>query len=83
MANNPMMEFGQSFIERFGKNYKTGEIVFCEYEPGDSFYFLLKGRVKITKISSDTEKILDILEPTSNRSWRIWPRPRRRNRPRW
>ena len=63
MANNPMMEFGSSFIERFGKKYNKGEIVFCEYEPGDSFYFLLRGRVKITKISSDTEKILDILEP--------------------
>ncbi|MBR6062235.1 MAG: cyclic nucleotide-binding domain-containing protein, partial [Spirochaetales bacterium] len=58
-----MMDFGQGFIDRFGKNYKQGDIIFCEYEPGSTFYFLLSGRVKITKISSDTEKILDILEP--------------------
>ena len=63
MAGGAMMDFGQGFIDRFGKNYKQGDIIFCEYEPGSTFYFLLSGRVKITKISSDTEKILDILEP--------------------
>ena len=58
-----LMDFGPAFIEKFGKNYKKNEIIFCEYEPGNTFYFLLNGRVKINKISSDSEKTLDILEP--------------------
>lgn len=58
-----LMEFGPGFVEKFGKRFKKNEIIFCEFEPGNTFYFLLEGRVKITKISSDTEKILDVLEP--------------------
>lgn len=58
-----LIDFGPQFVEKFGKNFKKNDIIFCEYEPGNTFYFLMEGRVKITKISSDTEKILDILEP--------------------
>ncbi|MCG8568704.1 MAG: Crp/Fnr family transcriptional regulator [Spirochaetes bacterium] len=54
-------DFGPAFYEKFGKEYKKGEIIFCEYEPGNTFYFLIDGRVKITKISTDKEKTLDVL----------------------
>lgn len=57
------LDFGPEFFDKFGVVFKKGDIIFCEYEPGNSFYFLMEGRVKITKILSDREKILDILEP--------------------
>ena len=50
-------------IEKFGTTYKPGEIIFCEYEPGNEFYLLQEGRVKVTKIVSDMEKALDIFQP--------------------
>jgi CRP-like cAMP-binding protein len=50
-------------IEKFGITYQPGEIIFCEYEPGNEFYLLQEGRVKVTKIVSDMEKALDIFHP--------------------
>lgn len=46
---------------RFARTYQPGEIVFAEYEPGDSFYLIQAGRVRITKIVGDIEKNIDIL----------------------
>lgn len=57
------LDFGPEFFDKFGVTFGKGDIIFCEYEPGNSFYFLMEGKVKITKILSDREKILDILEP--------------------
>lgn len=57
------MEFGPEFFDKFGVTFSKGDIIFCEYEPGNNFYFLLEGKVKITKILGDREKILDILHP--------------------
>ena len=57
MLNDP------KFIERFGVDYAPGEIIFCEYEPGNDFYFINSGRVKICKIIQNREKTIDILEP--------------------
>jgi CRP/FNR family cyclic AMP-dependent transcriptional regulator len=57
------MDFGPGFFDKFGVTFSAGDIIFCEYEPGNTFYFLMEGRVKITKISKDQEKLLDILEP--------------------
>jgi CRP-like cAMP-binding protein len=54
--------FGDNLFERFGKTYKPGEIIFCEYEPGDDFYLIQSGHVRITKVVSDKEKTLDILQ---------------------
>ncbi len=56
-------DFGPSFFDKFGKTFKKRDIIFCEYEPGNTFYFLLEGRVKVSKITSDSEKTLDILMP--------------------
>ena len=57
------LDFGPEFFDKFGVSFEKGDIIFCEYEPGTNFYFILEGRVKISKILSDKEKILDILEP--------------------
>lgn len=50
-------------IKKFGKKRKKGEIIFCEFEPGSTVFFLQSGMVKITKIISDKEKTLAILNP--------------------
>lgn len=57
------MDFGPEFFDKYGVTFSNNEIIFCEYEPGNDFYFLMEGRVKITKILADKEKILDILHP--------------------
>ncbi len=48
---------------RFAKTFQKGDILFCEYEPGDTFYLIQSGRVEILKIVDDMQKTLDILEP--------------------
>lgn len=50
-------------IKRFGVDKKAGEIIFCEFEPGDAFYLIQSGKVKIVKIVGDVEKTIDILNP--------------------
>lgn len=53
--------FGDNLFERFGRVYRSGEIIFCEYEPGDDFFMIQAGQVRITKVVSDKEKTLDVL----------------------
>jgi len=45
----------------YNKDYKAGQVIFCEFEPGTSFYMIRKGKVRISKISETQEKILDVL----------------------
>ncbi|TAL33936.1 MAG: Crp/Fnr family transcriptional regulator [Spirochaetes bacterium] len=56
------MFLDSKLFEKFGVDYSPGEIIFCEYEPGNEFYFIQNGRVKIVKIINNTEKTLDVLE---------------------
>ncbi len=49
-------------FEKFGVEYSPNEIIFCEFEPGNEFFFVHHGQVKIVKIIGNTEKTLDILE---------------------
>lgn len=56
-----MMLDSQLFY-KFGVEYSPGDIIFCEFEPGNEFYFIQAGRIKIVKIINSTEKTLDILE---------------------
>jgi CRP/FNR family cyclic AMP-dependent transcriptional regulator len=57
------MKMDSSMYSKFGVTYQPNDILFCEYEPGNEFYFLQEGRVKVTKIVSDMEKTLDIFHP--------------------
>lgn len=52
-----------SSFMRFARTFHPGEIIFAEYEPGDSFYLIQAGRVKISKIVGEIEKTIDILQP--------------------
>ncbi len=50
-------------FDRFAKKYPKGRMIFCEYEPGNSFYLIQDGRVQITKVMGSIEKAIDILQP--------------------
>ncbi|NPV37681.1 Transcriptional regulator, Crp/Fnr family [Brevinematales bacterium NS] len=50
-------------LEKFERSYNGGDIIFCEYEPGDEFYIIKEGKVRLTKIQDNREKTLDIIEP--------------------
>ncbi|HDQ14868.1 MAG TPA: Crp/Fnr family transcriptional regulator [Sediminispirochaeta sp.] len=57
------MNVDLSMFERFAVTFQPGDIIFCEYEPGDNFYLIQSGRVQIVKILGDIEKNIDILYP--------------------
>ncbi len=57
------MALDLSVFNRFAVTFKAGDIIFCEFEPGDSFYLIQSGKVKIVKIFGDIEKTIDIMEP--------------------
>ena len=58
------MNLNLAAFERFAKTFQKGDIIFCEYEPGDCFYLIQSGRVQILKIMGDIEKTIDILQPS-------------------
>jgi CRP/FNR family cyclic AMP-dependent transcriptional regulator len=55
------MMLDERFFGRFGIEYKPNEIIFCEFEPGNEFYFIQSGRVKIVKIINNREKTVDVM----------------------
>ena len=42
----------ESLFEKFGKVYEAGQIVFCEYEPGNDFYLFRKAALKSQRPSA-------------------------------
>ncbi len=55
------MEISESLFQKFGKEYKAGEMIFCEWEPGNSLFIIVKGKVKIIKVFGKTQKTLDVI----------------------
>jgi CRP-like cAMP-binding protein len=53
-----------SAFSRFTRTFQPGEIIFSEFEPGDTFYLIQSGRVELVKIIGDIERTLDILQPS-------------------
>jgi CRP-like cAMP-binding protein len=49
---------------RFTRTFEAGEMIFAEFEPGDTFYLIQEGRVELIKVIGDVEKTLDILQPS-------------------
>ena len=56
-----MAPIDSSMFDKFGVTFKPNQVLFCEYEPGDDFYLIQSGQVRLTKVVGDTEKTLDIL----------------------
>ena len=50
-----------ALFQRFGKEFKRGDILFREGEPGKEMYVVQAGKVNITKTVRETEKILATL----------------------
>ncbi len=59
------MEIPEQLFQKYGKEFKPGEMIFCEWEPGNSLFIILKGKVKIVKIFGKTQKTLDVMEEGS------------------
>ncbi|MEK8023464.1 MAG: Crp/Fnr family transcriptional regulator [Candidatus Hydrogenedentota bacterium] len=49
-------------LEKFGRVYAAGDLVFCEFEDGSECFVVHSGEVSIIKISGGSEKILAILK---------------------
>jgi CRP-like cAMP-binding protein len=49
---------------RFSRAFHQGDIIFAEFELGDTFYLIQSGRVQLLKIAGDIERTLDILYPS-------------------
>ena len=50
-----------ALFQRFGKEFKRGDVLFREGEPGKEMYVIQAGKVNITKKVRETEKILATL----------------------
>lgn len=57
------MSQDMSMFSRFAITKRAGEIIFCEFEPGENFYLIQSGKIKIVKILGELEKTLDVLQP--------------------
>jgi CRP-like cAMP-binding protein len=51
-------------FNRFAKVFQDGQVIFSEFEPGDTFYLVQSGQVKLVKLMGGFEKMLDILQPS-------------------
>ncbi|MDR1107791.1 MAG: cyclic nucleotide-binding domain-containing protein [Spirochaetaceae bacterium] len=51
-------------FHRFSRTFLPGEVIFSEFEPGNTFYFIQSGRVELVKLIGDTEKTLNVLQPS-------------------
>lgn len=56
------MMLPESLFEKFGVTFEPGEIIFCEYEPGNECFFIQEGNVKVTKTVGNSQKTLDVIE---------------------
>ncbi|GHV95817.1 Crp/Fnr family transcriptional regulator [Spirochaetia bacterium] len=58
------MAMDMAAFGRFTRTFQAGEMIFSEFEPGDTFYLIQSGRVELVKIIGDIERTLDILQPS-------------------
>jgi CRP-like cAMP-binding protein len=58
------MAMDMAAFGRFARTFQAGEMIFSEFESGDTFYLIQSGRVELVKIIGDIEKTLDILQPS-------------------
>jgi CRP-like cAMP-binding protein len=57
------MAMDMAAFGRFTRTFQPGEMIFSEFEPGDTFYLIQAGRVQLMKIIGDIERTLDVLQP--------------------
>jgi CRP-like cAMP-binding protein len=57
------MDINLESFARFAKKYRDGQIIFSEFEMGDTFFLIQSGQVELIKLDGYTEKTLTILKP--------------------
>ena len=62
-AAGALAHFSLPAFERFQKKYENGQVIICEFEPGDSFYLIQSGEVQLVKCVNGSMSKLDILKP--------------------
>lgn len=62
-TSSALKQFNLPAFQRFAKNYEPGQVIICEFEPGDTFYLIQSGKVQLVKCVNGTNKNLDILKP--------------------
>jgi CRP-like cAMP-binding protein len=50
-------------LERFGKDFPAGAVLFEEGQPGDHMYVVTSGQVEIRRKVGETERVLAVLTP--------------------
>ena len=58
------MTMDMAAFGRFSRTFPKGEIIFSEFELGDTFYLIQSGRVQLVKLVGEIERTLDILQPS-------------------
>ena len=56
-----LKQFSAPIFQRFTKEFKKGEVIVTEFEPGETFYLIKSGDVQIVKCITGQNKNLDIL----------------------
>jgi len=56
------MSLSMASFARFLRVFKPNEIIFSEFEPGETFYLIQSGKVKLVKNAGEFERTLDILQ---------------------
>ena len=59
-----LRQFALPVFDRFTKNYKKGDVIISEFEPGETFYLIKSGQVQIVKTMNGQNKNLDVLKPS-------------------
>jgi CRP-like cAMP-binding protein len=55
------MDLDLEIFDRFTRTFPQGEIIYSEFEPGDTFYIIRSGRVHLIKNAGEDEVTLAIL----------------------
>ena len=62
-ASGALKQFALPAFKRFAKQYKPGNVIISEFEPGNCFYLIQSGRVQLVKCVNGAKKNLDIMKP--------------------
>jgi CRP-like cAMP-binding protein len=57
------MAINLASFARFAKKYRDGQMIFSEFEAGNTFYLIQSGQVELLKLDGDTQKTIAILKP--------------------
>lgn len=61
LDSNGTSKIDEKLLERFGREFKKGDVIFQDGEPGKEMFIIYQGKVRIYKRVGDREKTLAIL----------------------